>query len=144
MATKNKVREKASGSTTRSRLDAYNIQQIEWRNNVTVILAQQTEILSALREDFKKHESQEEKYQEAVSKFMSDTAVRQAVIDQKGLDQEKVVVKMSENHESLTLLIRSINNKMWFAIGAIAIYAPIIAYMATKLFEHLTLYPLGR
>jgi len=121
-----------------NRLVADQKETTDWRGEVTVILTKQTEILSALREDFKKYEEQEERYQAMVTKFMSETSTAQALLNQKGTDQEKVIQKQAENHNEVMNLVRGINNKVWLVTGAVMIYAPIISYMAIKLFEHLT------
>jgi len=110
---------------------------IEWRENVTVILATQTEILKGLRDDFKQHEAAEEKYQTIVTQFMSDSKTDRAVIKEKGNEQDRVIDSMGKNHKDSMQVIREINNKVWLVTGAVIIYCPIIAYMAMKLFEHL-------
>jgi hypothetical protein len=110
---------------------------IEWRESVTGILATQTEILKGLRDDFKQHELHEEKYQTIVTEFMQNSSTDRAVIKEKGHEQDRVIEKLGENHSDAMKIIREINNKVWLVTGAIAIYCPIIAYMAVKLFEHL-------
>lgn len=125
-------------SAVHSKLEQHDKDMLEWRGSVTAILAQQTEILRGLREDFKKHEEQEEVYQGTVTGFMSDAKTDTAVFREKGSEQEKVITKLTENHEAAMKLIREINNKVWLVTGAIIIYCPIIGFMAIKLFEHLT------
>lgn len=110
---------------------------LEWRGDVTTILATQTEILKGLREDLKEHEIHEEKYQNIVTSFMQDSSTDRAVIREKDGEQDRVIANVSRNHEDAMKLIREINNKVWMITGAVAIYCPIIAYMAMKLFEHL-------
>ena len=136
MATKVKQQQ---ADSIRTRLEQNQKDMQNWRESVTVILTQQTEILAGLREDFKKHEEQEEKYQNVVTEFMQTTGIDGAIIKEKSGEQEKMIDKVVRNHEDAMKLIREINNKVWLVTGAVIIYCPIIAYMATKLFEHLTI-----
>jgi hypothetical protein len=136
MAIKNKVREKAG--TARASGPTRDRDMLEWRGSVTEILSQQTEILRGLREDFKKHEDAEEVYQSVVTNFMSNAKTDTAILREQYGEQDRIIERLSSNHESAMKLIREINNKVWLITGAVIIYCPIIGFMAIKLFEHLT------
>ena len=113
----------------------------EWRSSVTAILAQQTEILAALREDFRNHEAQEERYQEKVSEFMSVSKLDRAVIVEKAITNTDKILSLEEHHKSAMDIMQKINQKVWLAVGAIMIYAPILTFLAVELYNHLIKFP---
>ena len=110
----------------------------EWRASVTQILATQTEILNALREDFKHHEEKEEHYQEKVALFMQNSSVDRAIMKEKTGEQDKTIITLTEHHKTAMTMMTSINAKVWLAVGAVAVYGPILSFLAVELYRHLT------
>ena len=110
----------------------------EWRESVTMILATQTEILNALRADFKQHEAAEERYQDKVTAFMQASAIERAVIKEKAGEQDNHIVILTDHHKTAMTMMTSINSKVWLAVGAVAVYGPILSFLAVELYRHLT------
>lgn len=110
----------------------------DWRNNVTIILAQQTEILNALRQDFKDHEIREDNYQEKITKFILETSTESAVAKVAVVDIKAEFIQLAKLHSETAKIVNSINNKVWLALGAVMVYGPVISFLAVELYRHLT------
>jgi arginyl-tRNA synthetase len=114
----------------------------EWRASVTLILQQQTQILSALQQDFREHEEKEELYQEKVAAFMLESVRERTMVatrtEDVKIDFEKFHAENAKQHQSIVDKLDVISNKVWLAIGAVIIYAPVVSFLAVELFKHLT------
>ena len=111
---------------------------LTWRAEHTTILKQQTEILRAFREDFKRHDEEEVKFRE--DWIMAGTR-RDAQLEQLKADHNTFRLELKTLRDTDLTVIKAttdgLNRRVWINLGAVGVYAPIILYLAVKLIEHL-------